>query len=287
MSRDFRKIFRPQQDSFSFKSRARRNYKIKRYRQFDWRIFLVLFFFLLVLAVFIYFIFFTDKFLIKEVQVVYDGDAPKLVKNEQIIKTINGYYQGNSLLSHLFLRRNILFFNSSVVKRLILEDQRIDQVKIIKKIPNVLVIKISEVKPVARLIIFGGEDQWLLGNNQSVPFYAEDALVFGHLPIIYDKTSFSLKQNKMKLAFSNILDFINNKSDQVIFPLIIIQEEAGVLKIIAQSEEGWQAFFIPDKNFSQQINNLNTVLREKLRDRNSLEYIDLRFGNRIYYKKSI
>ncbi len=83
--------------------------------------------------------------------------------------------------------------------------------------------------------------------------------------------------NALTLAQSDINHSIN-------FPLIIIKKEGGVLKIDARTNEGWQAIFMPSQNFSQQLDNLKIVLREKLKNRENLEYIDLRFGNRVFYK---
>lgn len=48
--------------------------------------------------------------------------------------------------------------------------------------------------------------------------------------------------------------------------------------------EGWQVHFKTTNSVSSQVNKLLLILRQKVEDRNKLEYIDLRFGEKIFYK---
>ncbi|MDI6883520.1 MAG: hypothetical protein QMC93_03670, partial [Patescibacteria group bacterium] len=60
----------------------------------------------------------------------------------------------------------------------------------------------------------------------------------------------------------------------------------GEEKLTVQILEGWQIFFDPSRDISEQILNLTAILKEKIppENRRNLEYIDLRFGNKIYFK---
>ncbi|MEK7167221.1 MAG: hypothetical protein AAB732_02325 [Patescibacteria group bacterium] len=56
------------------------------------------------------------------------------------------------------------------------------------------------------------------------------------------------------------------------------------IRVVTQS--GFEIYFdVFSSDLNQQINNLSKVLNQEIKDKiSSLEYIDLRFGNRIYYK---
>ena len=58
-------------------------------------------------------------------------------------------------------------------------------------------------------------------------------------------------------------------------------------KLAAKTSEGWIAYFALDQNINSAISNLDILLKEKIsiKDRANLDYIDLRYGNRIFYKK--
>jgi len=57
-------------------------------------------------------------------------------------------------------------------------------------------------------------------------------------------------------------------------------------RLNVKTSNGYYIYFDLDKNVLDQIFNLNQVLKEKipLENRGNLQYIDLRFGNRVFYK---
>lgn len=57
-----------------------------------------------------------------------------------------------------------------------------------------------------------------------------------------------------------------------------------VKDIEVTTNEGWKIYLTLYLDFDQQINNLNLVLKEKLTQRENLEYIDVRFTDRVYFK---
>lgn len=67
---------------------------------------------------------------------------------------------------------------------------------------------------------------------------------------------------------------------------IVLVEVVNSQRINVKTFEGWQVYFNSQNNISEQIFNLNLVLKEKIspEKRRNLEYIDLRFGNQVYYK---
>ncbi len=71
--------------------------------------------------------------------------------------------------------------------------------------------------------------------------------------------------------------------------LKILISEASIIsgeRLNIKAMEGWQIYFNPAKDIKNQISNLILTLREKIppEDWKNLEYVDLRFENRVYYK---
>ena len=66
-------------------------------------------------------------------------------------------------------------------------------------------------------------------------------------------------------------DFINIVSDK---------------RVDVETLEGWDIYFNLKDKISSQVLNLGLVLKEKISSeaRRNLEYVDLRFGNQVYYK---
>lgn len=56
--------------------------------------------------------------------------------------------------------------------------------------------------------------------------------------------------------------------------------------LVVRCEKGFAIYFNLEADVGEQLSNLDLVLREKIpeEEREGLEYIDLRFGNRVYYK---
>lgn len=55
--------------------------------------------------------------------------------------------------------------------------------------------------------------------------------------------------------------------------------------IIINTRQGYQIYFNRDEDMIKQIDNLNTLLAKEIKgEQDRLEYIDLRFGDRVYYK---
>lgn len=105
------------------------------------------------------------------------------------------------------------------------------------------------------------------------------------LPIFYDKTSTNLKDQKIVILFKNILNFINRLDKiEIYIPMIEITEEGSIYEIEMTTTQGWQIFTNSETNFNKQLSNLKLILKEKIQQMELLQYIDLRFEKKIFYK---
>ena len=54
--------------------------------------------------------------------------------------------------------------------------------------------------------------------------------------------------------------------------------------VAAVTNEGWSMTFDINSSIKDSIDNLKLVLNQKIKDRKGLHYIDLRFGNKVFYQ---
>ncbi len=92
-----------------------------------------------------------------------------------------------------------------------------------------------------------------------------------------------------KIVEENLLDFMLKIKDGLFFSANVGVKEfllkSGNFDAEAVTTDGFRIFFDGKKNPDDQIANLKIMLEEKIgEERGNLEYIDLREGNKIYYK---
>ncbi|MDO8499510.1 MAG: FtsQ-type POTRA domain-containing protein [bacterium] len=116
-----------------------------------------------------------------------------------------------------------------------------------------------------------------------IPEYRKLKNEFGAYPIVYDTRNLSVTSSSTEIfpeyfiAFSAQLPEELEKKGIVTKYMSTIHPLAG-LEIY--SDQPWVAKFQPEQDLSVQLKNLYTVLgKNKIK-----EYIDLRFGNRVYWK---
>ena len=107
------------------------------------------------------------------------------------------------------------------------------------------------------------------------------------LPLFFDQTSTSLNDPDIIELFKNTLDFI--KSDVLIqnninVNLVEINKQANVYNIRINTSEKWYIMINSETDFDKQLSSLGLIIKDKPEIRQKLKYIDLRFGERIFYK---
>lgn len=248
-------------------------YKKKSRKKFSFTLFLLLFFLLAIS--FIYLIFSTPLFKIRIISFqIKDNPLVKVDENE-LRSEINKILSKNFYFLSL---DNILFFSKKEMENLFRENQKIENFEIKKIFPKEIKIKISAWQPQA---ILSQEANYFLLNKNGQPIKKIEKNEIGevNLPVIYNQTK------KENFPFLSLFDFIKRLtgSDFAITEIEII-EEKGILNYRATTLARWKIYFDPQGNIDEQINKLFSVLREKIVDQTKLEYIDLRFGERIFYK---
>ncbi len=248
-----------------------KRYKIKKKRsifrsKFFWFSLLII----LLLSGIFYFFFLSPVFQIKRIEIMGNNK----VSTEEIRVVVLDNYP-----------RKILFFDSKSIflvnlkkvdKKLKERFPKIAKISLKRDFPNGLISQIEERIPIA---------DWC---------YENDCFHIDNKGIVFEKTE---KETNIKIKTSNSLEDLSlldkvieeDKLQSILFikkelKYIEIEEFLFKEKLTAKVLGGWEIYFDLDKEVKEQIFNLNTVLKEKIppENRGNLEYIDLRFGNRIF-----
>ena len=89
-----------------------------------------------------------------------------------------------------------------------------------------------------------------------------------------------------EVTSAKIVDFLLRLNEKIINNQLEINgyelREGEEINLVSRA--GWRAYFDVNTNLDTSVENLFLVLNEKVEDQNTLEYIDLRFGNKVFYK---
>ncbi len=269
----------------------------------------------------IYVLLFSGLTKIKNVEIVFDQN-PRLISENEVKNMV--YNLMNEKYLYFLTRTNLIFFSKERLMKLADQDSRINSMVVSKKwITASIGIKITEFLPIAKLKILGdntiyylnpngqliipslkneiiedratenGGDNQLNNTKDTLPFTTlvmvedRDDNEEIALPMFYDNTSTSLNNPKIIKLFKNLIDFINNDiliDHGIIVSNIEIDPSGGMYEVKINTLEGWYILIHSQVEFDKQINSLDLVLEKKFDNREVLKYIDLRFGEKIFYK---
>jgi len=228
---------------------------------FAWVLFLVL-----VLA---YVLFLSPIFEIKEI----NTSGNRIISNHEIQNALAE--QNNIFLATNNKLKNILFDNFPIIASVVINKN------IFKKSINLKIVERKEVG------IFCGKECYYIDKN-GIIFEKAPQTSGALILVINDYSNREIEIGSKVLSEKLIADFIET-SDYLATQLNLKALEfvfemgpSGDLKI--NTNEGWYILLDMSRNFKNQLQALELVLGEKIKDRSSLEYVDLRIENRVYYK---
>ena len=185
----------------------------------------------------------------------------------------------------IFPTKSIFLTNFQEIKKNLLETfPKISQINLKRKFPDILILKIHEREP---LFVFC--------KNSSPCFYLDrEGVIFEEISDaeesfleIRDFRSQEINLGK-KVIEKEFLDEIKKITFELTENLGILIKEFVLFeeKIEVKTTQDFEIYFNPKEDIPDQIQNLSLVLEEEIptENRANLEYIDLRFGNRVYYK---
>lgn len=254
----------------------RRRYKFKKIKKkkkfflFKKSFWLVLFF-LSLLGTGFYYFFYSGLLEIEKIEIKGNKEIPVESIKNIIVREIE-----EKIFS--FFPRNIILINfGKISQKLLFEFPRIKEIVLKRKFPNSIEAAIIERSPVA---FWCKEEDCFSLDEEGIIFAKGEK-----------KEGLVIKSNKKVNLFEKIIEkekledilkiYKELKNSFTIEEIFISEKE----KITVKGREGWEIYFNQD-NVDEQIINLKAVIQEKipLEKINELQYIDLRFGNKIYFK---
>jgi len=261
----------------------KKDYQIKRFvnpylekktKKFNTKLYLQV-----ILAVFlIYVVFYSDLFKIKNINItgldiISEGEIKPLIQQK-----LSGW-------RYLIMPAdNMLFMDKDGITRDINAKFRLKQLTV-KKSWRALNINLQE--DVSYVIIF---------NNQKFYFADGDGIIQREIadnqknnytdrfPILnVSQPQINIGDHIIsKKIIGYVLDLDKQLKTVGIYPKGY--ESEGTDQVNMVSKDGWKAYFDTGSDIMASIDNLQLILKEKVPDKNKLNYIDLRFGNKVFMK---
>jgi len=266
-----------------------RNSRHKRFQQQQKRYLLVLVSFLFVVALLLgLFAWLSghERFLVRNINV--DGNS--VVQTEDVLDIVEKESYGKYL--YLFTKQNTFIYPKDTIEsRLLNEFKRIKTLDIKREDFNALEIYITEYSP---------EHLWCSEKvegdevviNENCYFMNKEGYVYAKAPSFSGNIFFewyTKSPNNEPIGnfiletdiFNKLLTFIDVVGS-IGFDLVrITQQEEGDFTLVAS--DGNKILFNIDQDSAVLVDTLDSVLDEIEEDQ-QLEYIDLRFGNKVFYK---
>lgn len=228
-----------------------------------------------------YFLLFSAYFAIKNIEI----EGLKSVSDSEVRSELETILEQKGYFSHAYA--NYFTLRISNLSEILLEEfPKIQNAAIDKIYPDTLRVKISEREIVG---------VWCRAKENGCFYIDKEGVVFETAPksygsivfLVTDKRDTDSGLGKAVLNREDILKF--EKITGLLsrnFPFgvreFVINENG---KIEISTSENWKLLLGDDGDIKNQFSNLKYVLDEEIREKRlNLEYVDLRLGNRIYYK---
>jgi len=262
------------------KRSVRKRHEIRKKKSiFKKPVFWSLFLFSFLVAGGIYFFVFFEKFQISKITVLGNGK----VQTSAVEKLISaGIEQRFWFVSS----RSIFLVNPGKISRIILEKYPvIGSVEIKKQYFNALIVNIKERKP---FVIFCEKtENCFFLDESSVAFEGVANIVEGFSIVRqFEEKEIVLGKEVVKKEIMEAISKIQKNFEENLKLKIEEFNISSSERLDVKTNENWQVYFSTAFDIDLQITKLNYLLEKELPKENrvELQYIDLRFKDRAYYK---
>jgi len=242
---------------------------------------------LLIIFLFVWFFCFSKFFNIKNVEI----RGLSKISNREIEDIVSEQINNKRLF--ILPQKNLFLFNKKLLKNSLNSKYCFSNLVIDKKLPNSLFI---DVKEKSYTYIFNYDEKYYYIDSEGYIINEVNPLDITEkkYPLIsYQGKSSIISYNNMKYDKVEIDDeyfiYIKNLFDEflplkdLISERFIIDDEINTVKVLIQG--GPMIYFNINEDVNKQIKKLLVTKNEKLKDEfNKKDYIDLRYGDMIYYR---
>lgn len=260
------------------------HYRYKKYRQKNKihflrsRFFWFGILFLLLLSSLFYFFIFSSVFQISTVQI----SGSKRIPAESIKNYLNSRL-GKNIFS--FQSKSIFLVNlKSLEKESLKEFPAISSIFLKRKLPDKVVVQITEREAIGNWCF---QEEYYLIDKEGIAFEKgkDDKKLI--ITPEFNAISVNLGESVVdKGIVQGIIDINRELRDSSKLDIAAFSLAGENHKLTVKIKDGWEIYFDPQKKLQDQLFNLTLVLKEKIPQERlgDLEYIDLRFGSKVYFK---
>lgn len=235
---------------------------------------LYLFAFFSILFSFAYMAFFSQVFAIKEITVNGDFDSDQIKKRVE-----------NEVNKSIF-SKNLLLFQVTKAKKVVLEDLTVEDITINKKFPNKLIVSAKEREAV--FLWEENENRYLIDKNGLV--FLDISAEEGSSPDLPKIKNNLISLNNLgdTVATKEFMEFISFLSENFNFEtsdnVKLFEINGTNTEITVLTDKNYKVFFDATRGAANQLKSLARVKEEAAKSKKKLEYVDLRIEKRIFYK---
>lgn len=232
------------------------------------------------LCILFYWLFLSASFSIQAIKI----NTVTFLPQEEVKKLVTDYL---SKARFGIVRQNNLFafpgkdFAKDLTDRFLLEAAAIR-----KERPHTLSITFKEIP---REAVWSAYNYFYALNSQGLIIKAITPELTGEKPVIYSQGG-GVPTLKEQVITPVALDFIarvlKNETIKRLSPQFFIVEKPLSTDLFLKVKEGWKIYFDTKGSLTGQLTNLELTLANSIppNERPKLSYIDLRFGENVYYK---
>lgn len=247
---------------------------------FPWKSLFIVTLILCLPAIFLWFFYYSSFFKISKVEASTTSKIPK----DEITAII---WQQTENKIYLFGKQNNFFlFDTDLLNKNLINKYPLNEPQIKKKFPNKITVSIKEKN---YSIIWREADKYYYVSRDCASLETDPLMIKDiKLPIIENNAAARIQDNKLSDC-SGLMDkilelngkFLNEPKIQI-NKFTLEDDSNSSIKIITK---GPALIFNLNENFDRQISKLYAIMNERLKeDFNKKSYIDLRYGDKIYYK---
>lgn len=205
------------------------------------------------------------------------------ITRDYIRSHLNDYLEQKQLF--ILPQDNLLLFSPEAAKSYLSNSLVVDDIVFDRQFPNVLRLKLSD-RIIVGLWQAGGQLYTLDKRGvvlQLVEYVATESKLVTIVsnkpqPQLYDRVIDELVIKKIDLLTQKWLNTLTAKIDKILY------DESKLPTIELVTKDGWRVFMSLYEDTDTQINLLNQLILGKLKeDLERIDYIEVRFGNRLYY----
>lgn len=191
----------------------------------------------------------------------------------------------NNFKDSFFLNNNLIAISGSSLEKKLRVLPGIKSVNISKKYPNTLVINIIERAPA--LVWQSLDHKYLVDDTGMI--WADYEEKYKDIPIVIDTKNLPTEIGKKPVSseFSKFVTALNIDFYNITGAKITKMEVVDTTtELKVYSDSTWYAYFDTTRTAKNELLNLNRVLGEikKTNKKKSLEYVDLRINDKVFYK---